>query len=91
MSNTQEQMRVVPGLAGAIHRWRVARRQAQRSPTQEATGFYCAATDRLAQALLGDLAREPGSQAVFERFHAWLIENESDMNRPPLKRCISKP
>lgn len=78
MNETQGQLtldaRLVPGLAEAVDDWRVARRECQLWGTRETTGLYCEATDQLARALLGDLAAEPGSSEVFERFQRWLID-----------------
>lgn len=78
MNETQGQLtldaRLVRGLAQAVDDWRVARRESQLWGTPETTGLYCEATDQLARALLGDLAVEPGSSQVFERFQRWLID-----------------
>lgn len=83
MNETAGQMTLdatlVPGLRRAAEDWRVARRECQLRPTRETIGLYCEATDELAQALLGDLSAESGAQAVFERFHAWLIETEEEL------------
>jgi hypothetical protein len=80
MNKTREEMTqdvtLAPGLPQAIEHWRVARREAQMWPTREATGLYCEATDLLARALLGDIASEPDTQAIFERLHAWLVKEE---------------
>jgi hypothetical protein len=64
------------GLPRAIEDWRTARRECKLRSTSETVGRYCTATDLLARALLGDLAAEPESQAIFERFYAWLIDEE---------------
>ncbi len=78
MNETQEPMVLdvtpVPGLPQAIDDWRIARRECQLWRTQETIGLYCEATDQLARALLGDLAAEPRSSEVFERFKRWLID-----------------
>jgi hypothetical protein len=69
---------LVPGLAEAVDDWRVARRECQLWGTPETTGLYCEATDQLARALLSDLAAEPRSSEVFERFHNWLVATEPE-------------
>lgn len=83
MNETMEEM-MLDGtqaleLPQAIEEWRTARRECQLRSTNETTGRYCTATDQLARALLGDLAAEPRSSEVFERFQRWLID-ETETN-----------
>jgi len=71
-----EEWNTVTGLPRAIDEWTTARRECQMRRSDEAIRRYCGATDELARALLGDFISEPGSQSVFERFHAWLVDEE---------------
>lgn len=85
MDDTQTQMAgdamSVPDLPQAVENWRFARHECQVNSTPATLGLYCGATDELARALLGDLAGEPGSQAVFQRFRDWLIATEEVTER----------
>jgi hypothetical protein len=89
MRDTQEQMMLAPGLPQAVKdwntvtglpravdEWRIARRECQLTRSNETIRRYCGATDELARALLSDFVSEPGSHEVFERFHAWLVDEE---------------